>query len=107
MHRSDPGLMLGYWKRPEEEREVYRGEWFIGGDLGVMDADGYITHMGRANDIMKALGYRVAPQEVEAALGQLEGVAEVACAEVRVRADVSVIGAYIVLKPVRTLTPAR
>jgi acyl-coenzyme A synthetase/AMP-(fatty) acid ligase len=99
VHRSDPGLMLGYWKRPEEEREVYRGEWFTGGDLGFMDADGYITHMGRANDIMKALGYRVAPQEVEAAIGQLEGVAEVACAEVGVRADVSVIGAYIVLKP--------
>jgi acyl-coenzyme A synthetase/AMP-(fatty) acid ligase len=99
VHRSDAGLMLGYWKRPDEEREVYRGEWFTGGDLGVMDEDGYITHTGRANDIMKALGYRVAPQEVEAVLLQLPEVAEVACAEVHVRASVSVIGAFIVLKP--------
>ncbi len=104
VHRSDPGLMLGYWKRPEEEREVYRGDWFTGGDLGVMDADGYITHQGRANDIMKALGYRVAPQEIEAVLAQLPEVAEVACAEVRVRADVSVIGAYIVPKPGAQMT---
>jgi acetyl-CoA synthetase len=62
VHRSDPGLMLGYWQRPEEDAEVTRGDWFIGGDLGVMDADGYVAHRGRANDIMKALGYRVAPR---------------------------------------------
>jgi acyl-coenzyme A synthetase/AMP-(fatty) acid ligase len=99
VHRSDPGLMLGYWKRPGEEAEVFRGEWFLGGDLGIMDADGYITHTGRANDIMKALGYRVAPQEVEAALARCPGVAEAACTEIQVRADVSVIGAFIVKKP--------
>ena len=96
VHRSDPGLMLGYWLRPEEDAEVRRGRWFVGGDLGVMDADGYIAHRGRANDIMKALGYRVAPQEIEAVLGACDGVAEVACAEIQVRADVSVIGAFIV-----------
>jgi acyl-coenzyme A synthetase/AMP-(fatty) acid ligase len=96
VHRTDPGLMLGYWQRPDEDAEVRRGDWFIGGDLGVMDADGYISHRGRANDIMKALGYRVAPQEVEAVLSRVPGVAEVACAEVRVRDDVTVIGAFIV-----------
>jgi acyl-coenzyme A synthetase/AMP-(fatty) acid ligase len=96
VHRSDPGLMLGYWQRPDEERQVFRGDWFVGGDLGVMDVDGYIAHRGRANDIMKAMGYRVAPQEVEAVLARVPGVAEVACAEVKVRDDVSVIGAFIV-----------
>jgi acetyl-CoA synthetase len=96
VHRSDPGLMLGYWQRPEEDAEVRRGDWFIGGDLGMMDTDGYVAHRGRANDIMKALGYRVAPQEIEAVIAQIPGVAEVACAEVHVRADVSVIGAFIV-----------
>jgi acyl-coenzyme A synthetase/AMP-(fatty) acid ligase len=98
-HCSDPGLMLGYWHRPEEEAQVFRGDWFIGGDLASMDEDGYVTHRGRANDIMKALGYRVAPQEVESVLLEHPAVAEVACTEVRVRADVSVIGAFIVLKP--------
>lgn len=96
VHRSDPGLMLGYWRRPDEEQQVFRGDWFIGGDLGVMDAERYIAHRGRANDLMNAMGYRVAPQEVEAVLARVPGVAEVACAEVRVRDDVSVIGAFIV-----------
>jgi acetyl-CoA synthetase len=99
VHSSDPGLMLGYWQRPAEEREVFRGDWFIGGDLATMDASGYVSHTGRANDIMKAMGYRVAPQEVEAVLALHPDVAEVACREVRVRADVSVIGAFVVLRP--------
>ncbi len=98
-HRSDAGLMLGYWHRPEEEREVLRGNWFIGGDLARMDEDGYVTHHGRANDIMKAGGYRVSPQEVEAVLAAHPAVAEVACAEVRVRADISIVAAFVVPKP--------
>jgi acetyl-CoA synthetase len=99
VHRSDPGLMLGYWKRPDEQADVVRGDWFAGGDLGSMDADGYITHLGRNNEIMKALGYRVSPMEVEAVLATHPDVAEVACAEVAVRPDVHVVGAFIVLKP--------
>jgi acetyl-CoA synthetase len=99
VHRSDPGLMLGYWQRPEEDAEVTRGDWFIGGDIGVMDADGYITHLGRANDVIKALGYRVSPQEIEAVLAQCPGVGEVACAEVQVRSDVSVVGAFVIRAP--------
>ncbi len=99
VHRSDPGLMLSYWQRPQEERDVYRGDWFIGGDLAVIDADGYVFHRGRANDLMKALGYRVSPLEVEAVLAEHPSVAEVACAEVKVRADVSVIAAVVVAHP--------
>ncbi len=70
--------MLGYWNRPEEEARSSRGEWFIGGDLGVMDDDGYVTHLGRNNDLMNALGYRVSPLEVEAVLATHPDVAEVA-----------------------------
>lgn len=106
VHRSDPGLMLGYWKRPEEEAEVLRGDWFVGGDLAVIDGDGYVTHKGRANDIMKALGYRVAPQEVETVLAAFPGVAEVACAEKHVRAGVSVIAAYVVARDAASPPPA-
>jgi acetyl-CoA synthetase len=96
VHRSDPGLMLGYWQRPQEEALVYRGDWFAGGDLAVIDAQGYVFHRGRTNDLMKALGYRVSPLEIEAVLAEHPSVAEVACAEVKVRADVSVIAAFIV-----------
>jgi acyl-coenzyme A synthetase/AMP-(fatty) acid ligase len=96
VHRSDPGLMLGYWRRPDEEAEVFRGDWFTGGDLGSMDEEGYIAHLGRANELMNAGGYRVSPLEVEAALARCPAVAEVACAEVRVRSDVSIIAAFVV-----------
>jgi acyl-coenzyme A synthetase/AMP-(fatty) acid ligase len=105
-HRSDPGLMLGYWNRPDEEREVFRGDWFVGGDMGVMDADGYVSHRGRANDIMKALGYRVSPLEVEAVLLEHPQVAEAAVTEVPVRADVSVIGAFLVPREGAVLDPS-
>ncbi len=96
VHRSDPGLMLGYWNRPQEEALVYRDDWFIGGDRARFDEEGYVTYLGRADDLMKALGYRVAPQEVEAALLEHAQVAEVACIELKVRSDVSVIAAFIV-----------
>lgn len=105
VHRSDPGLMLRYWNRPEEEADVMRGEWFAGGDLAVIDDEGYVTHLGRANEIMKAQGYRVSPLEVEAAIGTHPDVAEVACAELRVREDVSVIAAYVVPREGRALLP--
>lgn len=103
VHRSDPGLMLGYWNRADEEAEVYRGEWFLGGDLAIIDGDGYIFHQGRANDVMKALGYRVSPLEVETALAQHPDVAEVACAEISPREGVTVIGAFLVAKPGHTV----
>ena len=99
VHRSDPGLMIGYWNRPAEEVDVMRGDWFCGGDLATIDAEGYVTHLGRANEIMKALGYRVSPLEVETALGTHPDVAEVACAELQVREGVSVIAAYVVARP--------
>lgn len=96
VRRNDPGLMLGYWRLPEDTASAYRGDWFIGGDLASMDEEGYVTHEGRIDDVMNALGYRVAPQEVEAVLARHPDVAEVACAEVHARRDVAVIGAFIV-----------
>ena len=96
VHRSDPGLMLGYWNRPDEEECVYRGEWFIGGDLVHFDADGYMTYHGRNDDVMNAMGYRVSPLEVEHCLSQHPAVAEVAVTELAVRDGVSVIAAFVV-----------
>ena len=104
VHRSDPSLMLGYWKRPDEEALVYRGEWFCGGDLASFDADGYVWHHGRNNDIMNAMGYRVSPVEVESALADHPAIAEIAVTEAQVRADVSVVAAFIVLREGQDVT---
>jgi acyl-coenzyme A synthetase/AMP-(fatty) acid ligase len=99
VHRSDPGLMLRYWNRPEAQAEAFRGEWFLGGDVAERDADGYFWLHGRRDDLMNAGGYRVSPAEVEAALSHAPGVADVAVAERKARADVSVICAFVVLAP--------
>ena len=96
IHRSEPGLMLGYWRRLDEDALTTRGDWFVGGDLAEVDADGYIFHRGRADDTMNAGGYRVSPVEVEAALADCPGVAEVGVAERQVQPDVSIIAAYVV-----------
>ena len=96
VHRTDPGLMLGYWRRPKEEADVYRGEWFIGGDAGIMDEEGYVTHLGRRNELMNAGGFRVSPAEVEQELAKHPAVAEAAVVEIAVRDGVSIIAAFIV-----------
>ncbi|MEQ9520532.1 MAG: class I adenylate-forming enzyme family protein, partial [Parvibaculum sp.] len=98
VHRSDPALMLNYWNRPEEDELVFRGDWFIGGDLARFDEDGYLWYEGRADDVMNAMGYRVSPQEVEAVLARHPDVQDVAVCELRITADISVIAAFIVLK---------
>jgi acyl-coenzyme A synthetase/AMP-(fatty) acid ligase len=78
VHRTDPGLMLGYWRRPEEDEAVTRGEWFVGGDLASIDKDGYVWFHGRADDVIKSFGYRLSPVEIETALASCPGVTEVA-----------------------------
>jgi len=96
VHRSDPGLMLGYWNRPDEEAQAYRGEWFVGGDLASFDEDGYLLYQGRNDDIMNAMGYRVSPLEIEQCLSHHPQVAEIAVAELAVREDISVVAAFVV-----------
>ncbi|MEL6747232.1 MAG: acyl-CoA synthetase, partial [Pseudomonadota bacterium] len=96
VHRSDPGLMLGYWQRPQEEAAVLHGDWFVGGDRVSVNVAGIVTHLGRTSDVMNAQGYRVSPLEVEAVIGDVLGVQELAVTEWAVRDDVTVIAGFIV-----------
>ena len=77
VHRS-PHAMLGYWQDPEKTDEAFRNGWFHSGDLGVMDADGYLTIVDRKKDMIKTGGENVASREVEEALFRHPAVAEVA-----------------------------
>lgn len=97
VHRSDPGLMLGYWRRPDDTAAAFRGDWFVTGDLARFDADGYVWYEGRADDQMNAFGYRVAPEEVERVIAMHPDVAEVAVAEVPT-GEVSLVTAFVVLR---------
>ena len=78
---------------------VMRGDWFAGGDLASLDADGTLWFHGRNDDLMNAMGYRVSPVEVESVLAGHPDVAEVGVAELAVRADVRVIAAFVVPRP--------
>ena len=89
--------MLGYWKRPEEEKEVFRGDWFIGGDTASIDEDGYIWFHGRSDEIIKSFGYRVSPVEVEAALDALDNVNESAVFGIQASENKTLIYAVVVL----------
>jgi len=94
--RRDPGLMLGYWRRPAETDAAFRGEWFVTGDRARMDPDGALEYLGRADDLITAGGFRISPLEVEAALAAHPGVTEAAAAALEVRPGVRVIAAWYV-----------
>jgi acyl-coenzyme A synthetase/AMP-(fatty) acid ligase len=94
VHKSDPGLMLGYLGAPEATAAKFVGDWFLTGDQGMMDADGEITYLGRADDMMNAGGYRVSPIEVEQALLPHPGIDEVAVTDIEVKEDARVIMAF-------------
>ncbi|WP_121065123.1 class I adenylate-forming enzyme family protein [Chachezhania antarctica] len=94
VHRSDPGLMLGYLNDPENTAARFRGDWFLTGDLGAMGEDGEISYLGRDDDMMNAGGFRVSPLEVEAALAAHPGIEAVGVTDVEIKADTRIIVAF-------------
>jgi acetyl-CoA synthetase len=72
------GLMAGYADSAERTEEATRGGWYRTGDVAMRDADGYITFVGRADDVFKASDYRISPFELESVLLEHEAIAEVA-----------------------------
>lgn len=99
VHRDDPGLMLRYWNSPDATQAAFRGPWFLTGDCARFDEDGYLWYEGRSDDIINALGYRVGPAEVEAALAQHPAIREVAVCGLEVRPGVTLVAAYLVFHP--------
>jgi len=70
-----PNVFQGYWRLPEKTAEEFRDGWFVTGDMGAFDAEGYLSILGRAKDLVITGGLNVYPAEVEAALDELTGVA--------------------------------
>jgi fatty-acyl-CoA synthase len=77
IYRS-PQLCVGYWGKPEETEEAFRGGWFHSGDLVRIDEEGYLFVVDRIKDVINTGGVLVASREVEDALYEHEAVAEVA-----------------------------
>ncbi|MFF7196945.1 AMP-binding protein [Streptomyces sp. NPDC008079] len=91
------GLMTGYAGEPELTAEAMGGGFYRTGDIGSRDADGYITYIGRADDVFKASDYKISPFELESALLEHEAVAEAAVVPAPDELRLAVPKAYVVL----------
>jgi acetyl-CoA synthetase len=91
------GLMTGYHGDPDRTAEAMAGGYYRTGDIGARDADGYLTYVGRADDVFKASDYKISPFELESALLEHEAVAEAAVVPAPDELRLAVPKAYIVL----------
>ncbi|MEO9221559.1 MAG: AMP-binding protein [Mycobacteriaceae bacterium] len=91
------GLMAGYHGDPEKTADVMREGYYRTGDVGSRDADGYITYVGRADDVFKAADYRISPFELESVLIEHSAVAEAAVVPSPDPLRLSVPKAYVTL----------
>jgi long-chain acyl-CoA synthetase len=73
-----PGVMRGYWNRPEETAIALRGGWLHSGDVGQMDDEGYIFIVDRVKDMINVSGFKVWPAEVENMFYRHPAVKEIA-----------------------------
>lgn len=72
-----PGMMLGYWRKPEETAAALRDGWMHTGDIGVVDEAGYFRFVDRSKEMIKSGGFNVSPAELEAVIGRHPAVREV------------------------------
>ncbi|WP_335979672.1 AMP-binding protein [Streptomyces sp. CA2R106] len=91
------GLMTGYAGDEERTAEAMAGGYYHTGDIGHRDADGYITYVGRSDDVFKSSDYKISPFELESALLEHEAVAEAAVVPAPDDLRLSVPKAYVVL----------
>ncbi|RUY03186.1 malonyl-CoA synthase, partial [Mesorhizobium sp. M7A.F.Ca.US.005.03.2.1] len=72
-----PNVFGGYWRMPEKTKAEFRADgFFITGDLGMTDADGYVHIVGRGKDLIISGGYNIYPKELESEIDALDGVSE-------------------------------
>ncbi|MEO7937725.1 MAG: malonyl-CoA synthase [Burkholderiaceae bacterium] len=91
-----PNVFQGYWRMPEKTREEFTADgYFKTGDVGHIDAQGYVTIVGRSKDLIISGGYNVYPAEVESYMNELPGVAESALVGVP-HADFGEVGVAVV-----------
>ena len=104
-------LMIGYWEQPEETASVLTVDadgrrWLHTGDIGYLDADGYLFLTDRKKELIKVSGYQVWPREIEEGLAQHPAVLEVGAIGISHPRRGEVPAAWVVLRPGTTATPA-
>jgi acetyl-CoA synthetase len=94
-----PCFFAEYWEKPEQTEACFENDWYLSGDLGHVDEDGYFWFEGRADDVIISSGYRIGPFEVESALGEHPAVAEAAVVPKPDEERGNIVKAYVVLTP--------
>ncbi len=94
-----PSIMREYWKNPDENGLVFRGDYYLTGDKAYQDAAGYLWFVGRADDVITSAGYRIGPFEVESALLEHPSVMESAVVASPDADRGHIVKAFICLKP--------
>jgi len=94
-----PSIMREYWKNPDENVLVFRGDYYLTGDKAYRDDGGYLWFVGRADDVITSAGYRIGPFEVESALLEHPSVMESAVVASPDADRGHIVKAFIHLKP--------
>lgn len=98
VHRS-PQLLAEYWGQEDETAKAFQGGWFHSGDIGYMDAEGYLYIVDRIKDVINSGGVLVASREVEDALLRHPAVSEVAVIALPDPKWIEIVAAVVILRP--------
>jgi long-chain acyl-CoA synthetase len=112
--RGEPGevvvqgdtVMAGYWRNPEATAAAIRDGWLWTGDIGALDADGFLTLKDRSKDLLISGGSNIYPREVEEVLLTAPGVAEVAVVGAPDAEWGEIVAAFVVRSPGSTVSAA-
>jgi len=99
VRRPDPVMFISYWDNPDATREKFIGDWMTTGDEGVVDEEGYISFLGRDDDVITSSGYRIGPGEIEDCLIRHPAVALAAAVGKPDPLRTEIVKAFVVLKP--------
>jgi len=93
-----PQVMQGYWNRPDETEKVMFGDWLRTGDIGRMDAQGFVYIEDRKKDMILVSGFNVYPNEIESVAAAHPGVLEVAAVAQSDENSGEVVALFVVKK---------
>ena len=96
--RPDPVMFLEYWGKPDATRAKFIGDWMTTGDQGIVDDEGYITFVGRDDDVISSSGFRIGPGEIEDCLIRHPAVALAAVVGKPDKVRGEIVKAFVVLK---------
>ena len=102
---QSPMVMKGYWKKPDETAEAFKGGWLHTGDVATADEQGFLTIVDRKKDMIVTGGFNVYPREVEDVIGAHPAVAQVAVIGVPDDRWGEAVKAVVVVRPGATIDP--